>query len=461
MIKNRAKFNFEDLFILFGQNDLHNINNDILVEGISIDTRTINQGNAFFALKGANSDGHSRVNDAFELGASLAFVEQNWYIQNKEELKDLPIIVVKNSYKALGETANYHRSRFSIPIIAVAGSNGKTTTKELIASVLSTKFNVLKTYKNYNNQLGVPLMLLQLDESHTAAVIEMGTNSFGEIAELSKIVNPNHALITNINKEHLEVLIDIDGVEIEETNLFNYAKKHDIFSYINLDDTRLKKYTMVLEKRVSYGFTNEAMLVGDVEYDDDLMPTITAKFNQKELTAKINVPGYPGAINALAASAIGLNLDLSEEEVKKGLESFTPDTSTEYGRLSVINKNNIKIINDTYNANPGSVAEMINLVSSFKDKKNIHIVLGDMLELGEETAKEHQLILDNAKSVTTQIYTYGPIYNSVDRNLNFENKSEITSKLLNSLADNDIILVKGSRGMKMEEVVTEILNKIN
>ena len=312
MVENSAKFNFEDIFILFGQNALHNINNDILINGISIDTRTLSQGNAFFALKGENSDGHSRVKDAFKLGASLAFVEQNWYLQNKDSIKDLPIIAVKNSYKALGEIANYHRSRFSIPIIAVAGSNGKTTTKELIASVLSTKFNVLKTYKNYNNQLGVPLMLLQLDESHSAAVIEIGTNSFGEIAELSKIVNPNHALITNINKEHLEVLIDLDGVEIEETNLFSYAKKHDIFSYINLDDTRLKKYTMVLEKRVSYGFTDEAMLVGSVEYDDDLMPTISVKFNQKELTAKVNVLGYPGAINALAASAIGLNLDLNE-----------------------------------------------------------------------------------------------------------------------------------------------------
>ena len=460
MIENNAKFSFQDLFVLFGQNSIHNLKNDIEIEGISIDTRTIKKGNAFFAFKGDQVDGHSKVKEAFEKGASLAFVNKNWFDTNKESLKDLPIIIVKNSYWGLGELANFHRNRFSIPVVAVAGSNGKTTTKELISSVLSEKYKVLKTYKNYNNQLGVPLMLLQINEDIGATVIEIATNSFGEIAELSRIVNPNHAIITNINKEHLEVLIDLDGVELEETNLFAFAKKQDIFSYINLDDDRLNKYTRVLEKKVTYGFNSEAMVIGEVVYDENLMPEIKATFKDESLSAKINVPGYPGAINALAAAAIGINLDIEYDKIKLGLEKYIPDDSSGYGRLSVIDLENVKILNDTYNANPGSVEEMLKLLSSFSIDKNLHIVLGDMLELGESTHNEHKLIFEKARELTQNIYTFGNSFKAIDEDTNFIDKLELSKRLIENLQSNDIILVKGSRGMKMEEVVQELLNKL-
>jgi len=460
MIENNAKFSFQDLFVLFGQNSIHNLNSDIEIEGISIDTRTIKKGNAFFAFKGDQVDGHSKVKEAFDKGASIAFVNKNWFDTNKESLKDLPIITVKNSYWGLGELANFHRNRFSIPVVAVAGSNGKTTTKELISSVLSEKYKVLKTYKNYNNQLGVPLMLLQINEDIGATVIEIATNSFGEIAELSRIVNPNHAIITNINKEHLEVLIDLDGVELEETNLFAFAKKQDIFSYINLDDDRLKKYTRVLEKKVTYGFNSEAMVIGEVVYDENLMPEIKATFKDESLSAKINVPGYPGAINALAAAAIGINLDIEYDKIKLGLEKYIPDDSSGYGRLSVIDLENVKILNDTYNANPGSVEEMLKLLSSFSIDKNLHIVLGDMLELGESTHNEHKLIFEKARELTHNIYTFGNSFKAIDEDTNFIDKLELSKRLIENLQSNDIILVKGSRGMKMEEVVQELLNKL-
>lgn len=461
MIENQAKFNFEELFILFGQHSLHNLTNELYIDGISIDTRTIKKGNAFFAFKGENTDGHSRVKEAFEKGASLAFVDDSWYLKNKENLENLPIITVKNSYWGLGELANFHRNRFNIPIVAVAGSNGKTTTKELISSVLSTKYKVLKTYKNYNNQLGVPLMLLQLDDSFGAAVIEIATNSFGEIAELSRIVNPNHAIITNINKEHLEVLIDLDGVELEETNLYSYAKKQDIFAYINLDDNRLSKYTKVLEKIITYGFNNEALVRGKVKYDSNLMPEITVKFQEDKFDFKANIPGYPGAINSLAAVAIGLNLDIKSDEIKKGIESYFPDDKAGYGRLSVINKNEVKIINDTYNANPGSVEEMLKLMSSFPMDKNLHIALGDMLELGESAEAEHKFILEKAKELTSNVYTFGENFKKIDKSINFEDKIKLTSKLFENLSQNDVILIKGSRGMKMEEVVEELIKKLD
>lgn len=460
MIENKAHFNFEDLFIIFGKYALHNISSDIEVNGISVDTRSIKKGNAFLAIKGENSDGHDRVLDAFEKGASLAFVSNNWYQNNSEKVKDYPIITMRNSYWGLGELANYHRNRFDCEIVAVAGSNGKTTTKELIASVLSQKNKVLKTYKNFNNQLGVPLMLFQLDESYDVAVIEIATNSFGEIATLSKTVAPNHAIITNINKEHLEQLIDLDGVEVEETNLFAYAKKQDIFAYVNLDDERLQKYTTALEKVLTYGFNEEAYIRAKVEYDDNLYPTVKIEFKDKVVDVKPNIIGYPGAINSLAAACVGFSMDISPEEIKKGIESYVPDDTAGYGRLSVINKGGIKIINDTYNANPGSVSQMIDLINSYPKNVKKHIVLGDMLELGEHSIREHKEIIEKAQKITDNIYTFGEDFNKVAENYNFTDKNELTTKILSNLNKGDIILVKGSRGMKMEEVVSQLLNKI-
>jgi UDP-N-acetylmuramoyl-tripeptide--D-alanyl-D-alanine ligase len=458
MIENKAHFSFEDLYIIFGKYALHNVTNNTEVVGISIDTRTIKKGNAFFAIKGENSDGHQRVLEAFKKGASLAFVTNNWYQLNSESVKDFPVITVRNSYWGLGELANYHRNRFNCQVVAVAGSNGKTTTKELIACVLSKKNKVLKTYKNYNNQLGVPLMLFQLDETYDAAVIEIATNSFGEIAALSKTVEPNHAIITNINKEHLEQLIDLDGVEIEETNLFAYAKKQDIFAYLNLDDERLKKYKSTLEKVLTYGFTKEAYIRARVEYDENLYPSIKIKFKDESVEIKSNVIGYPGAINSLAAACVGFSMDITPQEIKNGIESYIPDDSAGYGRLSVINIDGIKIINDTYNANPGSVSEMIKLLNSFADNISKHIVLGDMLELGVQSLQEHKEIIEKAEIITKNIYTFGNDFKKINENYNFSDKESLTDSLKNNIKSGDVVLVKGSRGMKMEEVVSKLVS---
>lgn len=460
MIENQASFSFEDLYILFGKYALHNLTNEISANGISIDTRTIKKGNAFFAFKGENSDGHNRVKEAFEKGATLAFVSTNWYKLNEESVKGLPIITVKNSYWGLGELANYQRNRFDCKIVAVAGSNGKTTTKEMIAAVLSTKYKVLKTYKNFNNQLGVPLMLLQLDETYDAAVIEIATDSFGEITALTNIVEPDHAIITNINKEHLEQLIDLDGVEMEETNLFNYAKKQDIYAYINLDDERLKKYTKALEKCLTYGLNNEAFVRAKVEYNADLYPIMKTKFHEESVELRPNVIGYPGVINTLATVAIAFNMNIPTEDIKKGIENYYPDDSTGYGRLAVINQNEIKIINDTYNANPGSVSEMIKLINSFPAEINKHIILGDMLELGENSVQEHKEIIELAERTTTNIYTFGGEFAKAEAKYNYSDKSNLLVELMKKLGKGDVVLVKGSRGMKMEELVNMILEKI-
>jgi len=222
-MKNSAKFTSNELIAIFGSQNCNFIS-DFVAQSIETDTRTMQGNSIFVALKGENHDSHSFIDDAINKGAICLVVEQDWFDINKDTYKNINFVVTKNTIRALGKLANFHRSRFDIDLIAVAGSNGKTTTKEMIAQVLSTQYKVLKTYKNYNNQIGVPLMLFQLDETIQKAVIEIGTNEPGEIYLLSEILAPTAGVITNIGKEHLQGFVDLDGVEAEETSLYAYLK---------------------------------------------------------------------------------------------------------------------------------------------------------------------------------------------------------------------------------------------
>ncbi|HRT67697.1 MAG TPA: Mur ligase family protein, partial [Bacteroidota bacterium] len=225
MLKNKVKFSGIELTAIFGESSLQNIDLKIETTGVSIDTREIEQGNIFIALVGDNIDAHSKLQEAFDKGAALAIVNKDWYEKNINYMQNLPLILVKDTLKAFQRLAQFHRYKFNSDIIAVAGSNGKTTTKEMIAAVLSKKYRILKTYKNYNNQIGVPQMLLQLNDDIDIAVIEIGTNYPGEIMILSEMIAPTAGIITNIGREHLEGFIDLDGVELEETTLLGYLKK--------------------------------------------------------------------------------------------------------------------------------------------------------------------------------------------------------------------------------------------
>ena len=246
MIENLAEFSAFELAVIFDERNLINFDLNNSYKGISIDTRKISENNIFVALKGEKLDSHDKIKEAFDKGAGACIVEKDWYNLNNNEFENYSFIVTKDNVEALGKLANFHRNRFDYPIVAVAGSNGKTTTKEMIAHVLSTKFNVLKTHENFNNLLGVPLMLLTMNENFNIAVLELGTNQPGEIFTLSKMVQPSHVIITNIGKEHLEFLIDLDGVELEETSIFADIR-NDGFAFINHDDERLSKYSQIIE----------------------------------------------------------------------------------------------------------------------------------------------------------------------------------------------------------------------
>jgi len=460
MLPNKAKFNFEDLFLIFGKSALHNIDFNVKCNSLKIDSRQINKGDAFLALKGENLDGHTKIIDAIKKGASFAVADKTYYLSNKELYKDLPLIIVNNTEKALGDIANYHRNRFNIPIIAVAGSNGKTTTKELIATILEKKYKTLKTYKNYNNQLGVPLTLLQLDDTIEASVIEIGTNSIGEIDYLTNIVNPTHGLITNIGKEHLELLGDLHGVELEETALFSYLRKNNRIAFINTDDKRLRNYAKMIENHVAYGKIKNVQLNYKYSLDNNLFPIIDFDNEGKKFTAKVNLPGYPAVINSTAAATVGLSLDIPLEDIKSALESFKSPDDNNYGRLLIQEINNIKVINDCYNANPSSMSSALDLLSEFETNSNKYAILGDMLEMGENSLQEHKEILKKATNTGVNIFTFGDTFNSAAKDFNsvkpFTKKDKLIQEIKETIKANDIILVKGSRGMKMEEVITAL-----
>jgi len=468
MIENQASFSCSDLYVEFGPESLSNFSTDIACSGISIDTRTIRDGNAFVALVGEKSDGHDRVEESFERGALFAVVTKSWCSENKSICEKYPLVIVKDTSLALGLLGALHRSRFEIPIVAVAGSNGKTSTKEMAALVLSEKYNVLKTYKNFNNQLGVPLMLLALNERHEVALLEIGTNSPGEIEYLSGLVRPTHGIITNIGKEHLEKLIDLDGVEMEETSLFTFLLKQSGMAYINSDDKRLSKYKKILKKRITFGTGEEdSNLSAKIDYDENMFPTLEINMEGKHFFAKINSSGYTSAINALAAASIGFGLDLSVGEIKSGLEKFKPIAGDAYGRMLTIKVNDYTILNDCYNANPTSVENALDTLSKFKSDGKKIAVLGDMLELGENSVSEHLLIIKKALASSDKLFLIGNEFKSAlnifSKSKNSENikyfssREELTRELKPSIFPGDIILVKGSRGMKLESIVSNLL----
>jgi len=462
MIQNQASFDYNDLFVIFGENNLVNISNSISTSDVVIDSRKVKEGSIFVALKGEKLDAHDKIEDAFNSAAAICLVSEEWYFKSKDKFQNSSFIIAKDNLAALGKLANYHRNRFSYPLIAVGGSNGKTSTKEMIACVLSEKFNVLKTYENYNNLLGVPLMLLSMNDSYNIVVLELGTNQPGEMFELGKICKPDHALITNIGKEHLEFLIDIDGVELEETSILGEVRAGG-FAFINYDDERLKRYGHILDKFLTYGTNKDAGLVAEIELDDNLKPSIKFKYDERELIVNLKTFGIGSAKNAIAAAAVAFKFDLNDEEIKNGLEKFEPLLSKSYGRMAIENYGNVTIINDCYNANPSSMELALENLKLLKSDKTKIAVLGDMRELGETSIEEHYNIIKIASQSADIVCLVGDDMNNafemyeIESNVTvFESKSDIVNFLDNIIDDSLVVLVKGSRGMKMEEVVENL-----
>ena len=463
MLKNSVVLDKLEIIGNFGDSSTIHLPKDWQCKGISTDSRFIDKGNLFIALRGENSDGHKYIDKAIEQKAAAVMVDKDWYKINMNKTDSIPLIVVKNTLEALGRLANYHRRKFDFPIIAIGGSNGKTTTKELTANVLAQKYKTLKTHKNFNNQIGVPWMLFQLSDNYEIAVLEIGTNEPGEIALLSNMVEPTHGLITNIGKEHLEGFKDLEGVEIEEAFLFGFLYKTDGVTFINSDDQRLRKYMPLMENSVTFGTENEKMIKGKIRLNKNLNTIVDFFVEKEEFTAKLQTIGYASGLNAIAAAAVGFHFHLNSEQVKKGLESYRPDNSSAYGRMLLEKINGINIINDTYNANPDSMLIAFKSLTAFENEGGKYAVLGDMKELGGQSLYEHLNIISEISKIADNVFLYGQemkqAYNALDNLDNvsyFDNKRDIVEHLKNYLNKNDLLLVKGSRGMAMEDIILEL-----
>lgn len=430
-----------------------------------IDSRAVKKGDLFFAIKGDNTDGHEFVKDAFLNGATAAVVSEKWLKRNSEPLKGQLLIGVKDTVIALGELAGIHRRKFNIPVICIGGSNGKTTTKDLTAAILSEKYNVLKTEGNLNNHLGLPMTLLNLKRNHEISVLEIGCNHFGEIEYLCKIADPDAGLVTNIGKEHLEFFKDLDGVAKAEFELYDYLKKKDgSIMFLNLDDKFINKYSKSIshEKRISYSYGFDSNVKGRFRgYGKDFQPRIEIETGGRRYEAQVSTFGKHSIYNGLAAATVGDFYGVGQGKIKKALKSFAPSSSK---RMEVIRSNGIVIINDAYNSNPDSVKLGLETLMEAVTPGKKHAVLADMLELGKASRSEHSNIGKiAAKLGVDNIYTFGKESYStfqsaakIKNNFYFDDKEVLASVLMKRLKKGDIVYVKGSRGMKMEDIVNSL-----
>ena len=427
------------------------------IKGISIDSRRIEPQQVFWCIKGENFDGHDFIKEVHTKNALCSVVEQ----RRAEEFRGLgiPLAIVPNTLHALQELAHLHRLKYSIPVLCLTGSNGKTTTKEMLAQLLLKKMNVHKTKGNQNNQIGCPLTMLKLSEMHDIAIVELGTNQFGEIDILSKMVEPTHALVTLIGDTHLEFLKDRDGVAKEKLSLFDNLKKGATV-YKNLDDPYIASYDRKDLKYVTYSFENDADYNGSYgPLDENGCGTLVVNGKTK---IQLSVPGLHNVHNALAAAAVAFDMGFNAEEVVNALESYSGYEK----RMQVIKWKEVTIVNDAYNANPASMQMAIESVIKIKHKGKVVLALGDMNELGSQSRQMHEQILEYAlEKGIEDIYLVGQkmkeastsIKKKQQKKINhFADLKTLAEELVNNIKAGDILLLKGSRSMQMETIMAHL-----
>ena len=458
----RVTLNIEDFFEI-PTAEIFNPDGIKPVKNVTIDSRKVKKGSLFIAIKGKRFDGHRFVRTAVQNGASVLMINRK-RISEFDDI-DLPIITVKNTTKALGEIAKIWRKKLNAKIIGLTGSNGKTSTKDMLATLLNEKFKVNKTESNNNNHIGVPLTILAANEKHNVLVAELGTNHFGEIGYSAKILQPDLALITNIGDSHLEYLNNRKGVLKEKVALFDQAQNKNGKIFINYDDPLLKNLCNNFSNCTTYGFENNVDVKGKIlNYTDDGRPVIEIKYKNKKMRNTLPLYGEQSANNYLAAVTIALNLGLTKEQIKKR----TGKIKSAEGRLNVKQHNNFLLIDDTYNASPDSLKAAIELVARIKTYERKILILGDMFELGKDKIKLHRssatIII---KSDIDELYTIGTgmkalhekLINKILITKHFRTRNSLQKFINNYNPQNTVILVKGSRGMRMEEFANVILSK--
>ncbi|WP_111660321.1 UDP-N-acetylmuramoyl-tripeptide--D-alanyl-D-alanine ligase [Olleya aquimaris] len=407
---------------------------------ISTDTRKVAENNMFFALSGDNFNGNTFAKEALKKGAKIAVIDdKDYYLSEKT-------ILVKNSLKTLQALANYHRHYLGVKIIALTGSNGKTTTKELINTVLSQKYNTTATIGNLNNHIGVPLTLLSMTKQTEIGIVEMGANHQKEIEFLCQIAQPDYGYITNFGKAHLEGFGGVEGVIKGKSELYDYLINHDKHIFINADDNIQKdKLNNYIKK---YGFSQNDSNYQKIEF---LVANPFVAFKIKDTTITSNLIGEYNFTNLCAASTIGLYFNVEMEAIKKAIESYIPTNN----RSQIIKKGSNTIILDAYNANPSSMEVALKNFTK-QTQSNKIAILGDMFELGNSASEEHQYITDFANSLNIDsIFLIGEnFYKSKSNNLKTKQYQSFEEFKANfKPIKSSTLLIKGSRGMALERVL--------
>jgi len=405
---------------------------------ISIDSRKIEKGTIFIAFSGENFDAATKAEEAIRNGAAAVIVEKKEY-----ENIDKKIFYVSSTLDFLQNLALFHRRQLQIPIIGLTGSNGKTTTKELISSVLARKYKTQYTFGNLNNHIGVPLTLLSITKEHEIAVIEMGANHQKEIELLCSLAEPNIGYITNFGKAHLEGFGGFEGVIKGKSELYDYLKQNNQTILVNEADEIQREKTKNYSKKITFG-SDDSQFYFEKFVENNLVGII-----YKGQKIQSNLTGDYNFTNICAAVSLGLHFNIDFEEIKSAIENYKPTNM----RSQVVEKNGKTLVLDTYNANPSSMALSLNNFSQFTGSKTV--IIGDMLELGEESITEHQKIWELAQSLNLdEIITVGSIFKQVNPSeKSFKNTDELIEYLKQNPIKNKNILLKGSRGIALEKVI--------
>ena len=440
-------------------------NEETVCENFSKDTRLINEGDIYLGIKGENFNGSIFYKDALEKGAKGCILQDIEISENDiSTYEDKFIIIVEDVVKALQDLAAYKRSLYNIPVIAITGSVGKTSTKDIIASVMSTKYNVLKTEGNYNNEIGLPLTILKLKE-HNALVVEMGMSAFGEISLLTNIAKPTTAVVTIIGSSHIGELGSRENILKAKLEILEgLSEKGSLI--INNDNDLLNLWNKSHQdnhKHITYGIENESDFVAkDIKVNEN-GSSFVIDLHGKEYTVEVPVAGKHFVYNSLAAIALGLENDIEIGKIIQGISNF----SLTKRRMEILkNENNTTIINDCYNASYESVKAALEYVSSLKANRKI-AVLGDVLELGEFSQEMHQKMgeevinnkIDILVTVGKEAKTIANTVKNKEENIqiySFDNNEDASNLLKGLLKENDVVLVKASHGMHFEEIVDSI-----
>lgn len=424
--------------------------------GVAIDSRKVQPGDVFFCLKGVHTDGHEFAADAAAKGA-VGVVASSW---KQHHEVPFPIVVADDPLVALQALARNYRRKFEIPVIAITGSNGKTTCKEMMRSVLSTTFECIANPGNWNNEIGVPLTLFQISKSTQVAIIEMGADRPGDIKTLCEMAEPDSGIVTNVGVAHLEKFGTPERVAATKTELFDFLLADGV-RVVNLDDPWLAPHAKTTKGLVTVSLNNAADYHGTIVATDrrayvhlHVDTPETAK-----LEIRLQVPGAHHAMNALMAAAVGMSLGVEVAQIEKALGEFEPMSD----RMFMTEKNGYVMINDTYNASPESMAAALDTLARVEAKRRI-AVLGDMLELGSAAEDAHaQIGKTAAEKGVTAMFLYGDLSRHVARHAgsnvearHFSDHKSLSEELKRYLQPGDAVLVKGSRGMHMEKIIEAI-----